>query len=139
MDFLVYDNKDQSRSKCHRLVKRTPFHLILVTYEIKQRLVCPPEPEENPDMILSLQQNTFGHFLKKHGMVPPNMMGREFDEDEIMKEELEARRDKRKAVMDHVDDRTNFEISIINKKDMCLTVDCQSYNGEITFGKVLIN
>ena len=72
-------------------------------------------------------------------MVPPNMMGREFDEEEIMKEELEARRDKRKSIMDHVDDRTNFEISIINKKDMCLTVDCQSYNGDITFGKLLIN
>jgi len=42
----------------------------------------------------------------------------------MLEEELESRRDKRKQVMDHIDDKTNFEISIINKRDMAMVIDC---------------
>ena len=45
--------------------------------------------------MMRLKQHTFGHFLKKHGMVPPNMMGEEFDEENIIKEELDDKRAKR--------------------------------------------
>lgn len=64
------------------------------------------------------------------------MMGNEFDEDQLIKEEIEARRDNRKTVMDHEDDKTCFEIAIVNKRDMAVIIDCKTQDGEITFGKV---
>jgi len=84
MDFLVQDNADSQQSKYNRLVKKTDKHLVLVTYELRQRLIVPPTPEDNPDLITQLRPHTFGHFLKKHGLAPPNMMGNEFDEDQVI-------------------------------------------------------
>jgi hypothetical protein len=49
---------------------------------------------------------------------------------------MEARRDKSKAVMDHDDDTTCFEISIVNKRNMAINIDCKTHDGEVTFGKV---
>lgn len=69
-------------------------------------------------------------------MVPPNMMGKEFDEENIMQEEIEARRNPLKDVLDNEDDHTCFEISIVNRADMAMNIDCKIHNGEITFGKV---
>ena len=81
MDFIVQDNADKTQTKFNRLVKRTDKHLVLITYELRKRLIVPPSPEDNPELISSLRPNTFGYFLKKHGLVPPNMMGTEFDDD----------------------------------------------------------
>lgn len=81
MGFVIQDSKNAADNKMNRLVKKNDTHLVIVTYEIRDRLVCPPEPEDNPDLITKLRPHTFGHFLKKHGLVPPNMMGAEFDED----------------------------------------------------------
>jgi hypothetical protein len=67
-----------------------------------------------------MSEHTFGHFLKKFGMVAPNMMGPEFEEEYLVKEELEARRDKAKPFYDHVEDKTCFEIAIVNKANMAL-------------------
>lgn len=39
---------------------------------------------------------------------------------------------------DHEDDQTCFEISIINKKNMAMGVDCKVFNGEIEFGNVKV-
>lgn len=88
--------------------------------------------------MMRLKQHTFGHFLKKHGMVPPNMMGEEFNEENIIQEELEERKDPFKQILDHKEDNTCFDISIVNKQDMCLNVDCTIHNGEIRFGKVKV-
>lgn len=88
----------------HRLVKRTNSNLIIVTYELRDRIISPPKPEDNPELITRLRPHTFGHFLKKHGLVPPNMLGLEFDEDELVKEEMEERKDPYEGVMDHKDD-----------------------------------
>ena len=49
MGFVLADS-DLSQSdsvkqtKYHRLIKQTPDHLIVVTYEIRKRLICPPNP-----------------------------------------------------------------------------------------------
>jgi hypothetical protein len=51
---------------------------------------------------------------------------------------LEERRDPLKQILDHKDDNTCFDISIVNKQDMCLNVDCTIHNGEIRFGKVKV-
>lgn len=125
-------------NKLHRLVKKTESHLIVVCYELRDRLVVAPTPETNPELILRLQPHSFGHFLKKHGMVPPNMMGREFDDDYIMKEDIEEKRNPVERVVDHEDDRTLFDITMVNKNDSALNMDCTLYNGEIIFGKVRV-
>jgi len=41
--------------------------------------------------------------------------------------------------MDHEDDKTNFEIAIINKRNMALVLDCQTQDGQITFGKIQLS
>lgn len=122
----------------HRLVKRTDNHLIIVAYELRSRLIVPPTPEDNPELLMRLKPHSFGHFLKKHGMVPPNMMGEEFDEENLLKEDLLERRDPKKDIMDHDDDVTCFEISVVNKRNMAVNIDCSVQNGEINFGKVRI-
>lgn len=71
-------------------------------------------------------------------MVPPNMMGREFDDDYIMREDMEDKRNPVEAVVDHEDDRTIFDITLVNKSDMALNMDCSIYNGEIVFGKLRV-
>lgn len=68
-------------------------------------------------------------------MVPPNMMGREFDDDYIMKEDIEEKRNPIERVVDHEDDRTLFDITMVNKNDSAFNMDCTLYNGEIIFGK----
>ncbi len=40
--------------------------------------------------------------------------------------------------MDHEDDKTCFEIAIVNKRDMAVLIDCKTQDGEITFGKVQV-
>jgi hypothetical protein len=71
-------------------------------------------------------------------MVPPNMMGREYDDDYIMKEDIEERRNPIESVADHEEDQTIFDLTMVNKSDMALNVDCSIYNGEIVFGKMRV-
>ena len=65
------------------------------------------------------------------------MLGGDYDEEQEMKDELEARStaDQDKA-FDDKDDQTCFEISIVNKHNEALSLDARVYNGEITFNKV---
>jgi hypothetical protein len=51
MGYLIQDTKDPSCNKLHRLVKRSDSHLVVVCYEIRSRLMDPPSPEDNPDLI----------------------------------------------------------------------------------------
>jgi hypothetical protein len=92
MGFLIQDTRTGLNNKIHRLVKRTDRHLIVVSYELRVRIIEPPTPENNPELLMRLRPHTFGHFLKKHGLVAPNMMGPEFDEENLLKEELEEKR-----------------------------------------------
>jgi hypothetical protein len=121
-DLPQTDNVKQT--KFHRLIKQTPDHLIVVTYEIRKRLICPPNPQDNPEYIRSTTEKSFGYFMKKHGFVPPNLMGKDFDDDAVLKEEMEARssKDLEKA-FDDTDDKTNFEIAIVNRANQALCID----------------
>lgn len=71
-------------------------------------------------------------------MVPPDMMGQEYDEEYLIKKDFEERRDPRKDYMDHKDDITCFEISIVNRKNMAVNIDCTVNSGDIIFGKVRV-
>ena len=71
-------------------------------------------------------------------MVPPNMMGREFDDDYIDRENMEEKRNPVESVVDHEEDNTLFDITVVNKSDMAINLDCSIYNGEIIFGKVRV-
>lgn len=53
-----------------------------------------------------MQPASFGGFLKKHGMVDPAMMGKEYEEEEMMREDLENRKTnlERAGLVDDVDD-----------------------------------
>ncbi len=79
---------------------------------------------------------TFGSFLKKFGFLPPNMMNKEEEDEEALREEIEERgtRDRDKA-FDDTDDQTCFEITIVNKHNQALCIDAKVYNGDITFNK----
>ena len=118
------------------MVKRTPTHLVVVKFEVRNRIVEVPTPEEEPEMLTAMQQNSFGKFLQKHNMVPPHMMGPEFDEENMIREELEERRDRSKQVADHEDDKAYFEITLVNVRNSALTFDCVSHNGEIIINRV---
>jgi len=83
MDFLICDTESRSDSHdegeessghttFHKLLKKTDKHLIVITYEVRKRLVCPPNPLDDPSMIDRLSDDTFGNFLRKYNMVPPN-------------------------------------------------------------------
>jgi hypothetical protein len=48
MGFVLQDNSDD-KDKLHRLVKRTKDNLIIVTYEIRSRVINVPNPTENPE------------------------------------------------------------------------------------------
>ena len=107
-------------------------------YEIRQRLICPPELKQDPTTIKKLQEKSFGTFLKEAGLVPPDMMGKEYDEEEIIREEMEARKDHLSEKLDHKEDTSNFEVSLVDIDNKAITIDCVVKNGEITFGKVRI-
>ena len=136
MGFIVQEQPDNSF--IHRLVKHMPSHLIIVKFEIRRRIIDPPDPTESPEMFNQLQANSFGDYLKKFNMVPPHMMGGEYDEDSVIQEEMEARRYKLKPFVDHDDDQTLFEISIVNRSNQCMTYSCFSHNGEIIINKVQV-
>jgi len=70
--------------------------------------------------------------LKSKGLVPPNMM--DLDEDK-MREEYEAAMEPPYEV-DHAEDKTAFEIGLINKRDHGVVFDCGVRNGDILFNHV---
>lgn len=139
MGFIIADSpKEKHNDKYHRLIKQTDKHMIVVTYEIRKRLIETPkdaldETEGQPKQMLG---ESFGSFLKRHGMVPPNMMGQEYDERQMQKEHEEALKNPLEKILDDPDDQSMFEVAIVNKKDKALVTDCQVKNGEIYFDKI---
>jgi len=71
-----------------------------------------------------LQQKSFMSFLRETGMLPPEMMGKDYDENELLKEEIEARKNPFEDKMDHKEDITRFEISLVNTKNEAFCVNC---------------
>jgi hypothetical protein len=100
------------------MVKTTPKHLIIVTYPLRKRLVCPPDPNSDQEnMLKKLKGHTFGDYLKKHGLMPANMQGKEYDEETLVKEEIERNKNPLEEVYDDRDDEITFEIAIVNKRN----------------------
>ena len=81
---------------------------------------------------------TFGTFIKEMGWVPPDMMGKEFDEETQFKEEQEARKNPLDAKVDHKEDYLTFQISLINKENHAISIDCFVKNSQIMFEKVKV-
>ena len=67
------------------------------------------------------------------------MMGPEFDEENAIQEEIEARKDPYEGKVDAKDDKVSFEIAIINRRNEALCIDCASTNGQIYFNKVRVH
>jgi hypothetical protein len=114
--------------------------LIVVTYKIKRRLIKSPinAREENIDEIKAKQMEGegFGQFLKRHGLVPPDMMG--YDEDETRQEYMEGMRNPGSHLLDDDDDFTMFDIALINRQNKALYSDCNVRSGEIRFNRFAV-
>ena len=70
--------------------------------------------------------------------MPPNMQGKEDQEEEMILEELEARKDPLAAGRDHEEDKLKFEISVVNKRNEALSINCWVDNGRIGMGQVRV-
>ena len=53
-------------------------------------------------------------------------------------EELEARKDPLAAGRDHEEDKLKFEISVVNKRNEALSINCWVDNGRISMGQVRV-
>ena len=72
------------------------------------------------------------------GWVPPDMMGKDFDEESQLKEEQEARKNPLDDKVDHRKDLLTFQIALINKQNHALNIDCLVKNGQILFDRVKV-
>ena len=68
--------------------------------------------------------------------MPPDMMGKDYDESEIIREGIEARKDPFEHKVDHKEDKTAFEIALINKRNAGLVLTCAVSNGKIDIDRV---
>ena len=51
-----------------------------------------------------MQQKSFGQFLREAGMTPPDMNTSEYDEQQILREEMEAMKNPLEDKYDHKED-----------------------------------
>ena len=84
-----------------------------------------------------MEPEPFSKWLRRNNMLPPDFDLPEFDEENIRKEYDEANANKVEEISDHQDDKTNFEICVINKDNKGLIINAGVNQGEITLGKVL--
>ena len=110
----------------------------MISYEIRQRLIVKPEPEDDPQFLHKMQPFSFKEFVKSQGFLPDQLLQRDYDELEVMKEELKEDREPQKDIVDHKEDVTTFEVSIVNRANQCVNIDCRAHNGTIELGKVRI-
>jgi len=54
----------------------------------------------------------------------------------MLREEIEARKDPYRDKLDHKEDRTRFDISIVNTDNAALNFECLVINGEVNFNRV---
>jgi len=124
------------------LVKRTPKHLISVSFDYRRRIMKSKEDmrsklrDENPEILKKLEPQAFSSWLKNNGMMPPDFDLPEYDEETIRREYEQANSDPLKKYVDDEDDRTRFDISIINKQNEGLLVAGEVFQGELHLLKV---
>jgi hypothetical protein len=74
------------------LVKRTPKHLISVSFDYRRRIMKSKEDmrsklgDENPEILKKLEPQAFSSWLKNNGMMPPDFDLPEYDEETIRRE-----------------------------------------------------
>jgi len=68
------------------------------------------------------------------------MMGKEYEEEEMMREDLENRKNHldRAGLLDDPDDQTHFEVSIVNKYNTALSLDACVIDGQLVFNKIKV-
>jgi len=92
--------------------------------------------DENPEILKKLEPQAFSSWLKNNGMMPPDFDLPEYDEETIRREYEQANSDPLKKYVDDEDDRTRFDISIINKQNEGLLVAGEVFQGELHLLKV---
>ena len=93
--------------------------------------------KEDPAAVRAHEPEPFSSFLRKNNLLPPDFDLPEYDEEAIRKEYEEANSNALEKIVDHEDDKTGFEICIINKRNEGLIIPATSYNGEIHLRNVL--
>ena len=134
LGFVVSENqKETGLDNYHRIIKKTDRHMIVVTYSVRRRLIRDPinakEAYEDDIKREGIENEGFGQFLKRHGLVPPDMMG--YDEDAMKRDFKEGLKNPTEGMIDDEDDNTVFDIAIINKNNSALVTDCRVRMGEI--------
>ena len=126
------------------MVKQTHKHVIIINYDYRRRIVPGPEAaskkvaDRDPEILRRLQPEAFSSWLRKNNLLPPDFDLPEFDEANIMKEYEEANSNPLEKIADHEEDRTTFEICLINKANSGLIISATVHQGEVRFGKTTI-
>lgn len=113
--------------------------MIVVTYKVRRRLIEAPrnaKDEHGKEIREQVEGESFGAFLKRHGLVPPDMMG--YDDEAFQKEYEEGLKNPGEKLLDDEDDETFFEVAMINKKNEALVTDCRVRMGEVQFDRFFI-
>ena len=137
MGFIVSDNSLEC-GKYHRLIKQTPEHMIIVTYRLRSRLIMDPTnmADEYKEEAKRYEPESFFEFLKKQGMVPPDLMG--MNEQTERKEYMEKLKSPWEHLIDDEEDKTYFEVAVLNRANQALVADCRLYMSEIFFHKFMV-
>ena len=56
MGFLIAESDDSHNHRWQKLLKQTDQHLIVVQYEVRKRLICPPEATHDPSFAKKIQK-----------------------------------------------------------------------------------
>ena len=79
---------------------------------------------DDPEEMKKFQEKSFSQFLRDTGMASNDMVGSQEDEQEAMKEEIETLKDPLEHKTDHKEDVTSFEISLVNRNNHAMSIDC---------------
>ncbi|CDW79904.1 mitochondrial glycoprotein [Stylonychia lemnae] len=122
----------------HKLIKQTDEFMIVVHYGVRRRLFQRKDSMDKQEerQAEAISNDGFGKFLKKHGLLPPNMV--DYDERAEMKAKIEAKKMPGQELIDDQYDRCKFEVSIVNKKNQALVCDLSLRMGEIIIDELFI-
>jgi len=92
MGFIIKEHESTNGmrgGKRTSLVKQTHKHLLMVNFDYRRRIILSPKEvqdkmvREDPDLLRQMQPDSFGTFLRKNGLVPPDFNLPENDEDNM--------------------------------------------------------
>ena len=128
MGYIIKDNGPSAilGSKRQSLIKKTPSHLILINFDYRRRILTTPQDlrdQTDPEERRKLEPEPFSKWLRRHDLLPPDFATPEYDEENIMKDYDEVMRDRVSEIYDHEDDKTGFEICVINKRNQGILIN----------------